>query len=161
MRIDSLIASSLGADSVYGLSDQITITFSEDTNMGGSYQGQVLSPAQVNHMFNFTQDLGIAFTGSWTSPKTFQFSIEGSAGGSPPEIGHLQVGILEAADIRNKPPQSSATVDVTSPLLVGNFGPSSMEIVAFTAHDPENSANVVKHFAWSCSVIVRDREILC
>ena len=143
MYINSLVASSLGADAVYGLSDQMTITFSEDTNMGGSYQGQILKPDKVNQMFNFSQNLGIAFTGAWTSPKTFQISIEGNAGGGPPEIGHMQVRVLEAADIRNNPPQSSATFDVISPLLSGNFGPSAIEIVAFTAHDPENSANVV------------------
>ena len=31
-----------------------------------------------------------------------------------------------------------------SKFLDGNFGPSSMRIIAFTAHDPLNSANVVR-----------------
>ena len=83
-------------------------------------------------------------TGSWKSPSTFQINVQGNVGAKPPEIGHLTVMTLEAGDIRNKPPQSSATVGVYSPPLDGNFGPSSMRIIAFTAHDPLNSANVVR-----------------
>jgi len=150
LKIVSLTASSLGADSVYGLADQLTITFSEATNMGNSYQGQVLSPTEVVRMFNFSQALGSAYTGAWTSPSTFQISIEDNLGGLPPEIGHLVVVVLETANIRNNPPQSSVTVGIISPVLNGNFGPSTMEIVAFTAHDPQNSANVV-----SDSILVR------
>ena len=81
--------------------------------------------------------------GTWTSPKTFQISVEGSVGARPPEIGHLRVMTLATGNIRNRPPQSSVTVGAYSPQLEGNFGPSAMTIVAFTAHDPLNSANVV------------------
>ena len=83
-------------------------------------------------------------TGSWTSPSKFQISVQGNVGAKPPEIGHLTVMTLEAGNIRNRPPQSSATVGVYSPPLDGNFGPSSMRIIAFTAHDPLNSANEVR-----------------
>ena len=156
LQIISLKASSLGADSIYGLADQMTITFSEATNMGGSYQGQVLSPTEVRQMFNFSQALGSAYSGAWTSPSTFQISIEDNLGALPPEIGHLVVIVLAAANIRNNPPQSSVTVGITSPVLDGNFGPSTMEIVAFTAHDPENSANVV-----SLVILVPAFDYLC
>ncbi len=83
-------------------------------------------------------------TGSWTSPSTFQISVQGSIGARPPEIGHLRIVTLEAGNIRNRPPQSSATVGVYSPPLDGNFGPSPIRILALTAHDPLNSANVVR-----------------
>jgi hypothetical protein len=42
---------------------QITITFSEDTSMGGAYIGQILSAAEVMQSFNFSQSLGQAFRG--------------------------------------------------------------------------------------------------
>ena len=64
LKILSMIASSLAPDSVYGLADQITITFSEDTNMGGSYQGKTLAPSEVKQIFNFSQELGLLFSGN-------------------------------------------------------------------------------------------------
>jgi hypothetical protein len=42
---------------------QITITFSEETNMGGAYLGQLFSPTEVEKSFNFSQSLGEAFRG--------------------------------------------------------------------------------------------------
>jgi len=58
-----MIASSLGGDSVYGGSDQISVKFSENTNMGGSFVGQFLDQFQVRQIFNFSQEPGLAMTG--------------------------------------------------------------------------------------------------
>ena len=64
---------------------------------------------------------------------------------APPEIGHLIITTKESGNIRNSPPQSAPSIGVDSPPLGGNFGPSAMQIVAFTAHDPENTARVVSN----------------
>ena len=49
-----------------GLADQITVKFSENTNMGGFFQGQILSPLVVRQIFDFSLSLGDAFSGSFT-----------------------------------------------------------------------------------------------
>lgn len=134
LYISSLRASSLAQDPVYGTSDQITITFSEMTNMGGSMVGLTLSASEVEKRFNFSMNLGQAYTGSWLNQKQFAIAISGNDGASPPEIGHLRVTVLEGASIQNFPPQSKIMADVVSPLLEGNFGPSSLTIKGFTAH---------------------------
>lgn len=85
----------------------------------------------------------ILLPGAWTSPSTFQISIEGNVNAAPPEIGHLIVTTKESGNIRNSPPQSAPSIGVESPPLDGNFGPSAIQILAFTAHDPENTARVV------------------
>jgi len=60
---------------------QITITFSEDTNMGGAYLGQLFSAAEVKKSFNFSQSLGEAFRGllgsecSWDDSNFQMFSM--------------------------------------------------------------------------------------
>ena len=42
---------------------QITITFSEDTSMGGADIGQILTATEVMQSFNFSQSLGQDFRG--------------------------------------------------------------------------------------------------
>ena len=156
LYISSLRASSLAQDPIYGTSDQITITFSEMTNMGGSMVGLTLSASEVEKRFNFSMNLGQAYSGSWLNRKQFAIAISGNDGASPPEIGHLRVTVLEGASIQNFPPQSKIMADVVSPLLEGNFGPSSLTIKGFTAHDPENSANEY-HAGVLIAVIISER----
>ena len=112
----------------FSVNDTLTITFNKDTNQANLGSG-MLSKAQVDNVFEFSQSLGQDYVGQWLSRKVFQIKSTNPAGATP-QIGFFQLSVKEAAAMRNYPPQSSICV-ISSGFLLGNWGTIIPKIIDF------------------------------
>ena len=125
--------------SVYGASDIINITFSRPTNRG--FLPDVVSRAMILNMFTFSMPIGFDFYGEWASRSNLAIFIVDDAGAGPPTIGGLTLQVRESGNLMEHPPVTSRSTPM-SPTLLGNFGPSPIEIVSFIATDSENDDSI-------------------
>ena len=105
---------------VYNVGAAFTIYFSELTNRGDLPKSG-WTKAQIDNAFDFYSDiydqhpLGLDYSGNWPDNQTFMISILGvdrnEPKGPPPLTGgNFRVSIKAEGNIRNVPPQCSATV---------------------------------------------------
>lgn len=120
---------------VYNNGDRVTFTFSEDTNMGGYVIGQILPQSALAALVTFSVKMGNTLSGIWLSRRELEITAADVTGSGVPIIGQLTGTILATGNLRNNPP-ASAPASITSPTLVGNFGPSPIRIRSAVADDP-------------------------
>ena len=112
----SLVAANGASATAYAAGDTITVTFSRATN-----QANLLSPldtAGVNSLFSFSQSIGTAYSGNWSSPSVFVITCD-SPDSAAPKIGSLIVTPIHP-NLRDA--QSiSPVISSASPALSGTF----------------------------------------
>ena len=105
---------------VYNIGAAFTILFSELTNLGGITQNE-WTRAQIDNAFDFYSDshdphpLGLDYSGVWMDNQTFMIlilSLDRDEPKGPPPLtgGNFRVSVKASGNIRNRPPQSAATV---------------------------------------------------
>ncbi len=105
-------------DFVYSVDDTITIQFDSDTNTPICLN--YCSTDVVHSMFTFSESLGAAYLGIWTSPDTFTITIKSINGAGPPIIGITTVTPTGVIPILSADQTSVASTN-TSPVLLGGF----------------------------------------
>ena len=85
--------------------------------------------------------IGFDFYGEWASRSNLAIFIVDDAGAGPPTIGGLTLQVRESGNLMEHPPVTSRSTPI-SPTLLGNFGPSPIEIVSFIATDSENDDSI-------------------
>ena len=129
-----------GGDAVFGAGDTITVTFDEATNESF---GPVLTKANLDTLFTFSQDLGTDYTGLWSDPVTLVITIVNPLGATPPtadtdgvDNGELRLTVNSGGGLKDAANESLASIAI-SPLLTGNFGTKAgPSIVSILAADP-------------------------
>ena len=141
ISIVSLVASDpLNANSIFSPGDIISVIFSENTNQGG-YGSNIINKSQIDSFVNFSVSLGSNYQGLWSSPRVLQIISIATVGCGPPVLGVFRLIINSSSNIRNMPPTSSP-LNAISPFLTGDFGPSPITIISFTAKDPTDLNDV-------------------
>ncbi|KAJ1490594.1 hypothetical protein T484DRAFT_1776697 [Baffinella frigidus] len=115
----------------YRTGNTITVVFSESTNRGGfggvGETNAVMTKANVDNTFSFTNSLGNGYTGQWTSRTTLVITITDDSNSGPPVPSTFKLTVVVSGNIRNYPPQCAET-SATSGVLLGNFGLSLITI---------------------------------
>jgi len=128
---------------VYGASDVINITFSKPTNKG--FLPDLVSQAMLINLLTFSVPIGFDFYGEWRARDNLVIFVRDVAGSGPPTIGGLTIQVKSSGNLMQHPPVTVRSTSL-SPLLLGNFGPSPVEILTVTAADSTNDDSIYNDF---------------
>ncbi len=134
-KIISFAAASgpLALDSVYDVGDLFTLVFDRDTDTAG-LGSEPFVKAVVDQLFLFSHYLGDDYRGRWISAKKVVITVLDPTGSKQPMLNRLFASCRNDASIPfsliKKMDGSDGSCSEFSPLLVGDFGPSS---ITFTA----------------------------
>ena len=124
----------------YAAGDRIRIHFSEDTNRAGMGT-EILSKNVLDGILIFSSSLGSAYEGRWVTRKLLEITMTDVRGAGPPLPGVFTLNLLASAGLRNFP-VTSAAAGMSSPALIGDFGPSPIRILSMVASDSLDLDNV-------------------
>jgi hypothetical protein len=124
----------------YAAGDRIRIHFSGDTNRAGMGTG-ILSKNVLDSILTFSSSLGSAYEGRWVTRRLLEITMTDVRGGGPPLPGVFTLNLLVSAGLRNFP-VTSAAAGMSSPALIGDFGPSPIRILSMVASDSLDLDNV-------------------
>ncbi len=135
-QIVSLFASDPKSPQVASFDDGdiITVTFSESTN-----RPSAATKEDIDGLFDFSQNLGADYSGTWNSPSVLVITILDSTGSTPPTVGTLTATLKDGGNLKNDEETSPASTD-TSPALTGSFGTKAgPSIASLKADDPDGA----------------------
>ncbi len=88
----------------------LQVTFSEDTNMGGYFEGQTMSKSDLDNMFSYSVSLGFDYYGTWKTKKQLIITIINEYGAGPPLPQVFTLSVKASGNLRNFPAACAPTV---------------------------------------------------
>ena len=124
---------------VYANGVKLQLTWSAATNLGllrgtvyapgaNGQSGAMMSKAVIDSLFTFSHNLGLDYTGVWTSALSVLITVSDVRQATPPRIGSTTVSVKSSARVGFNASTSLISIS-TSPPLTGNFGTAPLGYV--------------------------------